>query len=76
MEDDTFRDGTNDVNALRILAPSGDHFMLNISDVTTFGDVKLMIYNSWPKGIESGISSHNKQFLTRTCKRRQARIKR
>lgn len=76
MVDDTVVNGTNDVNALRILAPSGDHFMINIADVTTFGDVKQTIYNSWPKGIEFGISSHNKQFLIRTCKRRQAGIKR
>lgn len=44
---------TSDVNILRILSPSGDHFEINAADLTTIRDLKGAIHNIWPKGLES-----------------------
>lgn len=72
MVDDT-KDGVNDVNTLRILAPSGDHFMMNTAGLTTIGDLKATVYNTWPKGMFRPYAHHfhNKHFY-RTRQRREA----
>lgn len=42
--------GLRSTNLLRILAPQGDHFELDVHGIKTIQDLRHMVFENWPKG--------------------------